>query len=568
VIWDGTAAISNIAVTNGGGVSATSAVPGDPITVVGPFKDNDVVVTFNGGSNGQSVFHVSCSDEDFNGSDDCGKLAGDGKGKSGFDNTWKLEGFIDADGQVLDCNPVIDGEFAQNCTFTQPPAPSCDTLGKPTSLTFKYTGGTCSGDNDQGGKADCSGTVDGMEMTSIAVNTGDGYAVSPVAVDPDGLFTITRGGQDFKSNTDIDLSNTGGTQLNDVHTSCSAPLAVGDEFGAITLVGINGQTGGVDVTYQYVVTNNGDPLTDVTVTDTILGSIAGPFDLASDDSQTFTETTSIDGTTVNVGTASGNLADGSACSASDQVIVEALGPPPCNVSGEPTIKLDKKKLEWKITNTGTQPAVIDRIEISWPNDVNGFLDKVKVGKHEIVSANQPGPGAVITTFVGDPKHLKIDAGKTVTMKFEFEHNVSKTVSDYSLLKIGFAEGCEVVFDPANAPFVCNDAKPIDALSMIWEGPDGVDVTSPTGETVSGVVSGEQVTFNGLSGLGNDIVWDITGAVDGISTFHVSCSDGAMNGPEDCGSAQGDGKSNDRGLNLWLLEGMAGSNGIGFDCSAP
>ena len=156
--------------------------------------------------------------------------------------------------------------------------------------------------------------------------------------------------------------------------------------------------------------------------------------------------------------------------------------------------------------------------------------------------------------------------RAVKIKFEFEHNVSKTVSDYGILQISFAEGCEVIFDPSKVPFVCSDAKPIDSLSMIWGGPDGVDVTSPIGEMVAGVVNGEEVTFSGLSGLGNDIVWEITGGVDGISTFHVSCSDEEMNGPEDCGSVQGDGKSNDRGLNLWFFEGMAGTNGIGLDCS--
>ena len=41
----------------------------------------------------------------------------------------------------------------------------------------------------------------------------------------------------------------------------------------------------------------------------------------------------------------------------------------------------------------------------------------------------------------------------------------------------------------------------------------------------------------------------------------------MNGPEDCGTPQGNGKGDDAGLNLRLFEGMAGSNGIGFDCSA-
>jgi hypothetical protein len=153
---------------------------------------------------------------------------------------------------------------------------------------------------------------------------------------------------------------------------------------------------------------------------------------------------SINETTINIGTASGTLvADGSvSCSASDTVTVGAEAPPPCVVTGAPTIKLDRKKLEWKIMNAGTLPVMIDKIGISWPNNVNGALDKVKVGKHEIVSADQPGPTAVITTFVGDPKHLKINPGKTVTLKFEFKKNVSKTVGDYAV-KIGFAEGCEV-----------------------------------------------------------------------------------------------------------------------------
>jgi len=39
----------------------------------------------------------------------------------------------------------------------------------------------------------------------------------------------------------------------------------------------------------------------------------------------------------------------------------------------------------------------------------------------------------------------------------------------------------------------------------------------------------------------------------------------MNGPEDCGSAQGNGKDNKSGLNLWVFEGMAGS-GLTLDCS--
>ena len=41
----------------------------------------------------------------------------------------------------------------------------------------------------------------------------------------------------------------------------------------------------------------------------------------------------------------------------------------------------------------------------------------------------------------------------------------------------------------------------------------------------------------------------------------------MNGPEDCGLLQGDGKGTNAGfVNEWTLEGLAGSNGITLDCT--
>jgi hypothetical protein len=101
--------------------------------------------------------------------------------------------------------------------------------------------------------------------------------------------------------------------------------------------------------------------------------------------------------------------------------------------------------------------------------------------------------------------------------------------------------------------------------MIWNGAGPVDV-SVAGQSALNVLPGDEVSFSGLSGLGNDVVWTLSGSVSGVSTFHVSCSDPAMNGPEDCGAAEGNGKTDDKGLNAWLFEGMAGSNGVGFDCS--
>ena len=133
------------------------------------------------------------------------------------------------------------------------------------------------------------------------------------------------------------------------------------------------------------------------------------------------------------------------------------------------------------------------------------------------------------------------------------------------------EGCSVTFVPGAQTFVCKDAKPIDSLSMIWDGPNDVNVTSPTGDRVDGVVNGQEVTFSGLSNMGNDVFWDIAEAgagISGSSKFHVSCSVHGLIGTEDCGGALGDGKDDsNNNLNLWRFEGMQGTNGIGLDCSA-
>ena len=80
-----------------------------------------------------------------------------------------------------------------------------------------------------------------------------------------------------------------------------------------------------------------------------------------------------------------------------------------------------------------------------------------------------------------------------------------------------------------------------------------------------------MTVSGYAGSPNDVYWEIfeagTDIKIGESKFHMSCSDQEMNGPEDCGTAQGDGKANESGLiNDWLLEGMTLGNEGFFDCN--
>lgn len=305
---------------------------GQDVTFYGPFDNNDVLVNITGAVSGQSKFHMSCSDDDFNDPTDCGKLAGNSKNNDvGFINEWKLEGFVDADNTVLACNSSSAGDFPteQSCSFT-PTYASCDTQGKPTSLTFKYTGGGCtdsSNDQSGAGKAGCSGDVNGLLGVSVVAGDNDLneiYAISANSVGPGEEFTITS--DKFNSNSRINITNAGGTESNGFHTSCSVPLEVGDKFGSLELVGFNDVTAGTDVLYGYTVTNNGDPLNNVSIFDSELGTIAGMLDFATGQSRQFTKVGNVASTTTNVATVTGTLANGAECPASDELTVEVIVP--------------------------------------------------------------------------------------------------------------------------------------------------------------------------------------------------------------------------------------------------
>lgn len=104
LIWNGPGPV-NIAAASGTTSTSGPINNGDTVTFFGPYSNNDVVVDISGAVSGQSEFHVSCSDENFNSPDDCGKLAGNGKSdSSSLLNLWLLEGMLDADGLRLVCD--------------------------------------------------------------------------------------------------------------------------------------------------------------------------------------------------------------------------------------------------------------------------------------------------------------------------------------------------------------------------------------------------------------------------------------------------------------------------------
>lgn len=109
---------------------------------------------------------------------------------------------------------------------------------------------------------------------------------------------------------------------------------------------------------------------------------------------------------------------------------------------------------------------------------------------------------------------------------------------------------------------CRFIQPITALTMTWDGPDGMNLVAEGGEIINGINNGDVITFSYDRGaVGTDLDVTLSGSVIGESRFHVSCSDRDMNGVEDCGANQGNGKEDSPGLiNDFLFGGMTGENG--------
>jgi hypothetical protein len=133
----------------------------------------------------------------------------------------------------------------------------------------------------------------------------------------------------------------------------------------------------------------------------------------------------------------------------------------------------------------------------------------------------------------------------------------------------------VTVEVPQVPFVCSEAKPIDSLSMVWNGTQNIKIKAWKGAvgstllaTIDNIKPSDKVTVTGYAGSPNDVYWEIfkAGTTEkiGTSTFHVSCSDEDMNGAEDCGKFEGDGKGKVGYINDWLFAGMAG-NGQILDC---
>jgi hypothetical protein len=527
------------------------------------------------------------------GPEDCGKPQGDGKSNlTTLLNGWKLEGMSGANSQSFTCTPTPQQLVWQDsCQITPQPNPSCTTEGKPTSLTFKYVPADCSTNNNpQGGKYTCSGSVPGSPATITSTNTG--LVISPSSVTAGQEFTVTGS---FGADT---IFNVGG-QVIKIHTSCSQVLEVGNVFASLQLVGFNGDRGGTQVAYRYVVKNNSNGALAYDLVDKVGTTVVKQYlgqALGSGQTATFDDFVAmLNGTTTNVATVTGLVGlppNQASCQATDSVTVTVPPAPGCSLtSGTPTVA--SKQVKWPITNTGSTKVTIEQLSLIWPQ-ANGKLMKVKFDGDTIYDPDRPwiAGGITLTSgdFVTDLKKKSIDPGKTRVLILEFEKNAVMDLSQYALtISFGAGAGCSLTMpntpgEPTIA--VCNDLKPIDGIvlqstvgvaNVDWYRTTVSSLSSPNAGDYIGssgpIAAGETFDFDGFAAASatNDVDFVVTLA-DGVtkvrSRFHRSCSDADMNDITDCGKLQGDGKDNSFPTgNIWRLADLLG-NGKRLGCTVP
>jgi hypothetical protein len=174
-----------------------------------------------------------------------------------------------------------------------------DCHGKVIRMTLEYTGEGCGASHHhQPGSVTCTGDAAMAEPVRILVTSGNGqriYAdVSGVMVgDAVVADAANAGSNHLHSVTWVRIYEAGGTLIEEImfHTSCSEPLAVGDQFGSMLLLAMTTTEGGEvteetcitslpagggDVEYTYVITNESAvTVTDVIVMDDVLGEVPG-----------------------------------------------------------------------------------------------------------------------------------------------------------------------------------------------------------------------------------------------------------------------------------------------------
>jgi len=176
----------------------------------------------------------------------------------------------------------------------------CFKGNKIKSMILEYTGQGCgaSSHSQDPKKVKCSGDPSGAEPVDIYITDKDSRKNWGWAVDVNvGDHVLADAANEGKNNLDAEtlviITNAVGNVIQEVkfHTSCSQPLAVGDQFGSMRLVSLTTTEGGTvssdtcvtelpatgaNVEYTYTITNTGNvEITDVNVIDDVFGEVPG-----------------------------------------------------------------------------------------------------------------------------------------------------------------------------------------------------------------------------------------------------------------------------------------------------
>eukprot|EP00977_Amphora_coffeiformis_P000328 scaffold84_cov163-Amphora_coffeaeformis.AAC.22 len=211
---------------------------GQQITLAGKFAASTILdITSKDGRTQRVDFHTSCS----------APLVQNAQWGSiqlvGYKGQNEIEGqdFCGFDAPSMAPTPAPAPTISPAPTLSRPTFPPdtdiCETCGKPTKLTFEYTGDNVLDQNFQPGKHEITGSVKGAQIVSISFSE---IVKDPIEVQPGDKFMLEG---DFKSSLVLSItSGDGRNQVVDLHTSCSAPLVQGAQWESIQLVGYVGES--------------------------------------------------------------------------------------------------------------------------------------------------------------------------------------------------------------------------------------------------------------------------------------------------------------------------------------
>ena len=118
----------------------------------------------------------------------------------------------------------------------------------------------------------------------------------------------------------------------------------------------------------------------------------------------------------------------------------------CRVDGLGYRKLDAKRFEWDLVNTGNSDIHLQSVSVNWPES-NQRLTKIKLDGDTPFDGLRDMPVTTVSSgWHSDPNKRLIKAGADRRFKLEFETDIDVDQEAYSVM-VEFYEGCKVEFVP-------------------------------------------------------------------------------------------------------------------------